>query len=157
MKIIIIAALNNKRVIGKDGKIPWHVSEDLKRFKRLTLGHVVLMGRKSYDSLGKPLPGRRNVVLTSRKIAGVETFASINAALDALNDQEKVYVIGGGEIFKLFLERADEMYLTLINNDIEGDTFFPRYDHLIGTRYRLVKEEKHEGFIFQDYSRIDFS
>ncbi len=157
MKTIIIAALNNKRVIGKDGKIPWHVSEDLKRFKRLTLGHVVLMGRKSFESLGKPLPDRRNVVLTSRKIAGVETFASINAALDALKDQEKVYVIGGGEIFKLFLERADEMRLTLINNDIDGDTFFPQYDHLIGTQYRLVKEEKHEGFIFKDYSRIQLS
>lgn len=157
MKIIIIAALNNKRVIGKDGKVPWHVSEDLRRFKRLTLGHAVLMGRKSYDSLGKPLPGRRNVVLTSRKIAGVETFASIDTALVALKDQEKVYVIGGGEIFKLFLERADEMCLTLIKNNIDGDTFFPRYDHLIGTRYRLVKEEKHEGFIFQDYSRIDLS
>ena len=157
MKLIIIAALNNKRVIGKDGKIPWHVSEDLKRFKRITLGHVVLMGRKSYASLGKPLPGRRNVVLTSRKIAGVETFTSIDAALDTLKNQEKIYVIGGGEIFNAFLERANEMCLTLINNDIEGDTFFPRYDHLIGTRYRLEKEEKHEGFIFQDYSRIDLS
>ena len=157
MKIVIIAALNNKRVIGKDGKIPWHVSEDLKRFKRLTLGHVVLMGRKSYESLGKPLPGRRNIVLTSRKIAGVETFTSIDAALVALKDQEKVYVIGGGEIFKLFLERAEEMRLTLIKNDIEGDTFFPRYDHLVGTRYRLVKEEEHEGYIFKDYSRIGHS
>jgi len=157
MKLIIIAALNNKRVIGKDGKIPWHVSEDLKRFKRLTLGHVVLMGRKSFESLGKPLPGRRNVVLTSRKITGVETFTSIDAALAALKDQGKVYVIGGGEIFKLFLERADEMCLTLIDNNIEGDTFFPRYDHLIGTKYRLIKEEKHEGYSFKDYSRIELS
>ena len=152
MKIIIIAALNNKRVIGKDGKIPWHVSEDLKRFKQLTLGHVVLMGRNSFESLGKPLPGRRNVVLSSMKIEGIETFSSINAALDALKDQEKVYVIGGGEIFGLFVERADEMLLTLIDNDLDGDTFFPRYEHLIGTRYRLMKEEKHKGFSFQDYS-----
>ena len=153
MKLIIIAALNNKRVIGNDGKIPWHVSEDLKRFKRLTLGHVILMGRKSYESLGKPLPGRRNVVLTSRKIEGVETFSSIDKALAALQNQDKVYVIGGGEIFKIFLERADEMCLTLIDNDLDGDTFFPQYDHLIGTQYRLMKEEKHKGFSFQDYSR----
>jgi dihydrofolate reductase len=151
MKLIIIAALNKKRVIGKDGKLPWHISEDLKRFKRLTLEHTVLMGRKSYESLGKPLGHRRNVVLTSTKIPGVETYSGIKDALAALKDQEKVFVIGGGEIFKQFLDKADELRLTLVDNDLDGDTYFPPYEHLIGTRFTLVHEEKHDGFIFQDF------
>jgi dihydrofolate reductase len=151
MNLIIIAALNRKRVIGKDGKLPWHISEDLKRFKRLTVGHTVLMGRKTYESLGKPLSDRRNVVLTSQSIPGVETYDSQEAALAALRSQEKIFIIGGGKIFKQFLDRANELYLTLVDNDIDGDTFFPPYEHLIGTRFKLRNEEKHEGFVFLDY------
>ena len=151
MKIIIIAALNNKRVIGKDGKIPWHISEDLKRFKRLTVGHAVLMGRKTYDSLGKPLSDRRNVVLTSQHIPHVETYPSVKAALDALKNEQIVFIIGGGKIYEQFLDRADELHLTLVDNDIDGDTFFPTYQHLIGARLKLVLEEKLNGFTFQDY------
>ncbi|HTR81845.1 MAG TPA: dihydrofolate reductase [Bacteroidota bacterium] len=152
MELIIIAALNKKRVIGKEGKIPWHISEDLKRFKRLTLGHAVLMGRKTYESMGKPLVDRRNVVLTSNDITGVETYSAVGIALDALQDEEKVFIIGGGELYEQFLERADELFLTLVDNDIDGDTFFPPYEQLIGSRFFLSKEEKREGFTFKDYT-----
>jgi dihydrofolate reductase len=112
--LIIIAALNRKRVIGKNGSIPWHIPEDLKRLKRLTTGHTLLMGRRTYESLQTPLPNRRHVVVTSRSIAGVETYATIPDALRAVQDQEKVFVFGGGEIFAATLEKADEWYLTLV-------------------------------------------
>ena len=104
MKLIIIAALNHKRVIGKDGSLPWHLSEDLKRIKRLTTGHTILMGRRTFESLGKPLPNRRNVVLTSRPLSGIETYKTIPEALEALKDEEKVFVFGGGNIFGQLLE-----------------------------------------------------
>ena len=154
MKLIIPAALNRKRVIGKDGKLPWHISEDLKRVKRLTTGHVLLMGRRTFESLGKPLPNRRNVVLTSKKIDGVETFESIPEAFEALKNEEKVFVFGGGELFGQLLEKADEWHLTLVDQDIEGDTFFPPYEHLIGNVFLLVGKEEHEGFTFLDYRKV---
>ena len=151
MKLIIIAALNKKRVIGKNGKLPWHISDDLKRFKRLTVGHMVLMGRKTFESMGKPLSDRRNVVLTSKTIPGVETYSTITAAIDALKAQDEIFVIGGGKIFEQFLDRADELHLTLVDVDVDGDTFFPSYEHLIGTRFMLANEEMHEGYTFRDY------
>jgi dihydrofolate reductase len=154
VKLAIIAALNHKRVIGKDGKIPWHISEDLKRVKRLTTGQAILMGRRTFESLGKPLPNRRNVVLTSQSIPDVETYPGIHEAMEALKDEEKVFIFGGGELFGRFLEKADEWYLTLVDNDLEGDTFFPPYEHLIGNMFLLVKKEEHEGFTFLDYVKV---
>ena len=157
MKLLIIAALSRNRVIGNDGKLPWHISEDLRRFKRLTTGRAVLMGRRTFESLGKPLANRRNVVLTSRTLPGVETYATIPAALEALSKEEKVFVIGGGEIFSQFLERADEWHLTLIDRNVKGDTFFPPYEHLIGNTFLLVNKEEHEGFTFLGYVRVPTS
>lgn len=151
MKLAIIAAVGKNRVIGKDGKLPWHISEDLKRFKRLTTGHVVLMGRKTFESMGKPLSNRRNVVITSKHIPGVETYASVDEALKALAHQEKVFVIGGGQIYAQLIERADELYLTLVEEEFAGDTFFPPYEHLLGSRFTLVNEERHKGYRFVDY------
>lgn len=154
MKLIIIAALNRKRVIGKDGKLPWHISEDLKRIKRLTTGHTILMGRRTYESLGKPLPNRRNAVLTSQAIDNVETFKTIPEALQALKNEEKVFVFGGGEIFGQLLEKADEWLLTIVDQETDGDTFFPPYEHLIGSKFLLVGKEEHEGFRFLDYKKV---
>jgi dihydrofolate reductase len=159
MKLIIIAALTASRVIGKDGKIPWHYSEDLKRFKRLTMGQTVLMGRKTYESMGKPLPGRTNVIVATSKIsvppgADIEVYPSLEEALFELQGREKVFVIGGGMIYAQLIDRADAMHLTMIEENVDGDTFFPEYDHLIGTIYRLVSEEKHKGFSFQDFIRL---
>jgi dihydrofolate reductase len=157
VKLAIIAALSKNRVIGKDGKLPWHVSEDLKRFKRLTTGHPVLMGRKTYEALGRPLPHRRNVVLTSTPIPGAETYRTIPQALDALGDYDLVFITGGGEIYSQLLERVDYWYLTIVNGEFTGDTYFPPYEHLIGSRFKLVREEIHEQCSFLDYEKIPSS
>lgn len=151
MKLIIIAAVNTKRVIGLKGAMPWHLSEDLKRFKALTTGHTVLMGRKTYESLGRQLPRRRNVVLTSTPIPDVETYASIDEALDKLKHEEKVFVIGGGQIYAQTLALADEILLTRVGNDTEGDTYFPPFEEILHTRFTLASREPHDGFVFEDY------
>ena len=153
MKLAIIAAIGHRRAIGKDGKLPWHIPEDLKRFKRLTTGHAVLMGRGTWESLGRALPGRRNVVLSSSSLAGVESYSSIEDALGALSSVGKVFVIGGGDVYAQLLERADEIYLTVVDREVEADTFFPPYEHLLGTRYRETAREHHPEFEFIDYVR----
>ena len=155
MKLAIIAAIGKNRVIGKNGKMPWHISEDLQRFKRLTSGHAILMGRKTFDSIGKLLPNRRNVVISSKQIPNVETFSSVDGALNALADQERVFVIGGAQVYQQTLNRADELYLTLVDMEVDGDTFFPPYEHLIGTIFMLRKQEPHAGYTFMDYSRVE--
>jgi dihydrofolate reductase len=154
VKLAIIVAIAHNRVIGKDGKLPWHISEDLKRFKRLTTGHAVLMGRKTFESIGRPLPNRRNVVISSTPRPGVETYRTVAEALEALKDQEKVFVIGGGQLYACLLDSVDELYLTLVDKNIEGDTFFPPYEQLLGTRFREVVREEHEGYRFVDYQRV---
>ncbi len=153
MKLIIIAAVSLNRVIGHRGNVPWDIPEDLARFMRLTTGHTVLMGRKSYDSLGKPLPNRRNVVLSRRNIEGVETYPSIDRALRALKSEKVVYVIGGGEIFAQMINDVDAMQLTLVERNVEGDTFFPPYEQILKSDFTLVKEEPHNGFRYLDYER----
>jgi dihydrofolate reductase len=153
VKLAIIVAVARNRVIGKAGKLPWHISEDLKRFKRLTTGHTILMGRKTYESIGRPLPLRRNVVVSSRPLPGVESYRSIAEALASLSGEEKVFVIGGGTLFDVLLEEADELYITLVDQEVDGDTFFPPYEHLLGTRFREVAREEHAGYAFVDYKR----
>ena len=153
MKLAIIAAIGHRRAIGKDGKLPWHIPEDLKRFKRLTSGHAVLMGRATWESLGRALPGRRNVVLSSSPLAGVESYSSIEDALGALSSVGKVFVIGGGNVYAQMLERADEIYLTVVDREVEADTFFPPYEHLLGTVYKETAREHHPEFEFIDYVR----
>jgi dihydrofolate reductase len=154
VKLALIAALSRTRVIGKEGKLPWHISEDLKRFKRLTSGHAVLIGRKTFESLGKPLPSRRNVVLSSHPIPGIETYASLHAALDALKSEGRVFAIGGGQMYTQLLERADELYLTIVDRDVDGDTMFPPYEHLINTRFKETRREEHDGYTFVDYVKL---
>ena len=155
MRLALIAALARNRVIGNKGNLPWHIPEDLKRFKKLTTGHPVLMGRKTFDSLGHPLPNRRNIVLSSDPVAGMECYRSIPEALAALAREETVFVLGGGEIFSQLLERAHVMYLTEIEKDYDGDAFFPPYKHLIGVRFRLFNEDQRDGFAFRDYERME--
>ena len=153
MKLAIIAAVARNRGIGKAGALPWHLPEDLKRFQRLTTGHAVLMGRKTFESIGRPLPKRRNVVVTSRSIPGIETYPSLSAALEALADQEKVFVIGGGKVYARLLKKADEIYLTFLNRDVEADTFFPEFHRLLADEFKEVHREEHEGFVFADFVR----
>lgn len=154
MKLAIIAAIGKNRVIGKDGKIPWHISEDLKRFKRLTTGHAVLMGRRTWESLGKPLPNRRNVVLTSTPVPNTECYPTTNAALDALSNTEKVFIIGGAHIYAAMLDKADELYLTFVDQGPEGDAYFPPFENLLKERFREVYRQAMDGFEFVDYVRI---
>ena len=154
MNLILIAALGRNRVIGKNRAVPWDIPEDIQRFKRLTLGHVVLMGRGTYDTLSNPLTNRRNVVLTSRKIEGVETYPTIGEALDVLQNEGDVYVIGGGQIFAQLLLSASQLRLTVVDQEIEGDTFFPPYEHLIGSIFQLSSKEDHDGFSYLDYVRM---
>lgn len=154
MRLALIAALAGNRVIGKDGKLPWHISEDLKRFKRLTTGHPVLMGRKTFESLGGPLPKRRNIVLTRKPPQGIESYDSVASALTALATEDLVFVLGGGEVYAQLIGKADLLYLTEIEKDYDGDAYFPPYKHLIGVRFKLFNEEKHPGFAFRDYERI---
>ena len=132
--IAIIAAMASNRVIGNRGALPWHLTEDLKRFKELTTGHPVIMGRKTFESivlaLGKPLPGRRNIVVTRSAQytpTGAEAVNSLEGALHLVGDQQ-AFVIGGAEIYCLALPLADTMFLTEINARFDGDAWFPGFD-----------------------------
>ena len=128
LKAIAAASLN--RVIGKDGALPWRLSEDLKWFKKITSGHAILMGRKTWDSLGRPLPNRRNLVL-SRSLEpsdGMEVIRSLDE-LETLDLSGDVFVIGGGELYEQLLSRCDELYLTSVLMEVpDGDAFFPRHE-----------------------------
>lgn len=130
MRLHAIFAMNENRVIGREGKLPWHLPEDLKWFKKLTLGQPVLMGRKTAESLEKPLPKRRNLVLSrsaSILAGGFERLNSV-AQVDALPLEGVVWVIGGAEIFRLLLPRIEEVYLSHVHGVHEGDTFLPAFE-----------------------------
>jgi len=127
--MIAIAAMSRNRAIGVDGRIPWHISEDLKFFKRTTLGHIIVMGRKTYDSIGKPLPGRENwVVSREADIAGVRVLRSFDAISEP-TDGRQLYIIGGAQLYTALLPRCTELLLTRINREVEGDTFFPEFEN----------------------------
>lgn len=127
--MIAIAAMSRNRVIGAEGRIPWHISEDLKFFKRTTLGHIILMGRKTYDSLGKPLPGRENIVISREaEIPGVTVLRCIDAIQEP-TDGRQLYLIGGAQLYAALLPRCSEILLTRIARDVEGDTFFPEFEN----------------------------
>ncbi len=159
---VIIAAVGEKnRVIGRGMDLPWHIPEDLKRFKKLTLGHALLMGRRTFESIihqfGKPLPGRRNVVLTSRgpipEYPEIETCGSIDEAVKALSGEETVFIGGGGNIYAQFLPLASRLELTLIEGNYSGDAFFPPYEHLLGSAFEISMSEQHDGFRFVTLER----
>jgi dihydrofolate reductase len=154
MKLIIIAAIARNRVIGKNGKLPWHIPEDLARFKQLTMGHTVIMGRRTYDSLDRPFPNRVNIVITSNVINGVTSYPSLDFALQALSNKMEVFVIGGGRLFADALKVADELRLTLVDREVDGDTFFPPYEEYVRKNFRLVHQEYSIGFSFVHYVRI---
>jgi dihydrofolate reductase len=150
MNIVLIAAIAENGTIGNAGKIPWHISDDLKRFKRLTLGHPIVMGRKTYESLGKPLPGRRNIVLTrGPAISGVECFTSLDSALAACGD-ETIFIIGGAEIYRQALPLANVLQLTHVHRPVPGDTRFPDFDR---TQWSEVAREDHPEYSFVEYQR----
>lgn len=141
--ISLIVAHSRNYVIGHRGTIPWHLSDDLKRFKSLTLGHVIIMGRKTYESIGRPLPNRTNIVVTRNKAfreSGVQVANSLKQAIELAGNESEIFVIGGGEIYKQALKKADKVYATIIDAEIEGDTYFPRLNLNV---WRLDELEKH--------------
>jgi dihydrofolate reductase len=161
--VIIAAVAQENRVIGQDRDLPWHIPEDLQRFKRLTTGHPLLMGRRTFESIvhqfGGPLPSRRMVVLTSQgpfaDYPEVETHASIDAAMAALADADTVFIGGGEAVYQQFLPRADRLELTLVEGSYEGDTYFPPYEHLVGEVFEETAVDERDGFRFVTYERVD--
>lgn len=131
MKLSIILAMGSNRAIGEKNTLPWSMPADLKRFRDITSGHPVIMGRKTYESIGHPLPKRLNIVVTrdqSLVIPGCTVVHSLDEALMTTGDAEEVFVIGGAQLFTEALPRADRMYLTFIHAEFPGDVFFPEYD-----------------------------
>jgi dihydrofolate reductase len=129
--VSILAAVARNGVIGRDNGLPWRLPEDLKRFKTLTLGHPVIMGRRTFDSIGRALPGRENIVVTRAReydAPGCRVVHSLGAALSAAAGADEAFVIGGAEIYALALPLARRLYMTEIDADVEGDTVFPEYD-----------------------------
>jgi len=159
--VLIAAVAEENRVIGNNKDLPWHIPEDLKRFKELTTGHALLMGRRTFESIvhqfGGPLPDRRMVVLshqnTFEEYPEVETCASIDAAVEAVADEEVVFIGGGESIYDQFLPRADRLELTLIEGTYEGDTYFPPFEHLVGAVFEETEVDERDGFRFVTYER----
>ena len=170
MTISLIAAVSTNNAIGRNNSLPWHLPDDLKFFKKMTLGKPVLMGRRTFDALGKPLPGRLNVVLSrSNNLelpAGVMHFHTLEEALGytehygANHNLDECFIIGGGEIFELSMKVADRMYITKVETNItDADAFFPEIDH---THWVLKWDEHHDSdaghsfaFSFQKYERTE--
>lgn len=118
-------------VIGVGGELPWHLPNDLQRFKQLTMGKPIIMGRKTFESIGRPLPGRKNIVLTKNidfSVEGIECYSSLILALGALENEEEVFIIGGGMIYKEALPRVTTIYLTEVMTQLDGDAYFPNFD-----------------------------
>ena len=158
MRLSAIVAMASNRCIGKDNALPWRLSADLQRFKQLTLGHTLVMGRKTYESIGRPLPGRTTIVVTRQRDyapEGVRVAHSLEQALE-LAPGDEVFIAGGADLYQQALERVRRLYLTRIDRDYAGDTFFPELD-LSG--WRLVAEEHHPAtatqpsFSFLTYER----
>ncbi len=159
----LIAALDRNRAIGRGNALPWHLPDDLKRFKALTLGQPVLMGRRTAQALGRALPGRRNLVLTrgaAVPFAGMEAVTSLDAALARIADAERLWVIGGGEVYALCLPAAAALHLTHVDTAVAGaDAFFPPLDPALWretARALHPADDRHaHAFAFVDYLRAD--
>ena len=145
MTVSLIVAASTNNVIGSDGELPWHLPDDLRNFKHLTTGKPIVMGRKTFASIGRPLPERRNVVITANPdyaAAGCDVVASPAAALELLHDAEEIMIIGGGQIYAAFLPLADRIHLTRVHADVDGDAVFPEIDE---DEWTLVSSEAHDA------------
>lgn len=161
----MILAMGKNRVIGKDNKMPWHLPAELAYFRKVTMGHVVLMGRNTYESIGKPLKGRTNVIMTRNRTYRPSCLASgqcvvvhgLQEALEYSRDQE-VFVIGGAEIYRQALPYANKLYITLIDHEFEGDTFFPEVDEhewkLMTKEPGVTDENNPYTYYYQVFERI---
>ena len=160
MIISLIAAMSSNRVIGVNNTLPWKLSADLKRFKQLTMGHCLVMGRKTFESIGRPLPGRTTIVVTRQdnfKSDGVIVAHSIDEALHAASGEE-VFITGGADLYKQTINLANRIYLTVIEKEFQGDAFFPEFNP---DDWKITFQEQHEPddqspyqFAFLNYDRI---
>ena len=159
MIVSIIVAMTPERLIGAAGRLPWYLPDDLKRFRKLTMGHAILMGRKTFSSIGRALPGRRNLVISRNanppKTEGVEWFASLDEALEAarVGGEAECFIAGGTEIYAAGLERADRMYITFVQRDFpfQGDTYFPMWDQ---TQWKASSTERKGDLEYVVYERV---
>jgi dihydrofolate reductase len=156
MRISIIVAVAENGVIGRNGKLPWHLSDDLRRFKKLTMGHTLIMGRRTWESIGRLLPGRRMIVVSRQAgycagTLGVSTAASLEIALHMTADagDDEVFIIGGAELYRAALPLADRLYLTRVHAEVAGDTLFPLTE-LRG--WRCIQSEHHDKDAANDFS-----
>ncbi len=151
ISLIVAASTNN--VIGRDGALPWRLSDDLRRFKRITIGKPVIMGRMTYESIGRPLPGRHCIVLSTRPdytVSGCDVVASHEAAIDIAGAADEIMVIGGANIYRQFLPLAERIYLTRVQAEIEGDVYFPDLDA------DMWQETAHETHAANESNDFDF-
>jgi dihydrofolate reductase len=159
MILSLIAAMDNNRLIGCDNGLPWHLPADLQYFKSVTMNKPILMGRKTYDSIGRPLPGRQNIVLTRGdvEIEGVTVVNSINEAVAATEDAEEVMVIGGSSIYELVLPEVQRMYLSFVDGEFEGDAWFPEFNEddweVIDSKMQEPDEKNIHACRFVTYER----
>jgi dihydrofolate reductase len=154
--LVIIAAIARNGAIGRNNALLWRLSEDLQFFKRTTLGHPLLMGRKTFESIGRPLPGRRNIVLTrdpAWRADGIETAASLQAALELTAAAPKRFLIGGAQLYAQALPLADELVLTEIGHDFEADAFFPPWDRSAFTELGRTRHRSDAGW---PYERVTY-
>jgi len=153
-KLSIIAAMDRNRVLGYKNDIPWHIPHDLRRFKRITSGHTIIMGRKTFESLPGPLPKRRTIVITSStgySAPGIEVVKSIEDSIRIADKKHENFVAGGANIYEQFLPFADKLYLTHIDAEYKGDTYFPEIDY---SKWKLIEEEHHTT---EDENKIQFT
>ncbi|MBI2668557.1 dihydrofolate reductase [Candidatus Woesearchaeota archaeon] len=153
--IAIIAALTRNRVIGKDNKLPWHIAEDLQNFKKMTIGNTVIMGRKTYESIGKPLPNRNNIVVsrTMSQTDGVLVCQDIPTALEEGKKFGKdIYIVGGTNMYEQTIPFADKMYLSYVKGNYPGNAYFPEFDE---HEWVVEKNEDHAEFNLVVYARIE--
>lgn len=161
MIVALVAAVADNGVIGRDGQLPWHLPKDLQWFQQLTTGHTIIMGRKTFQSIGKPLPDRRNIVLSrdeSFRPKGTTVVVQLEEALKLVRDEPEVFVVGGAAVYAAALPRADRLYLTRVHTEAVGDVAFPAWDR---DDWQLVSQETHEmddrhasRFTFQRFDRI---
>ena len=151
MVISLIAAMDKNRLIGRENGLPWHLPADFKHFKEVTMAKPVIMGRKTFESIGKPLPGRTNIVISRSgfNAEGIIVVDAIENALKAADDAEEVMVIGGASFYEQMLDKADRLYLTHVDAECEGDAWFPAFDL---SDWEIVSEEEHDADEKNNYS-----
>jgi dihydrofolate reductase len=146
-----IAAMSQNRVIGRDNKLPWHLPEELKWFKRTTTGHVLIMGRRTFESIGKPLPNRRTIILSQSGFSfpGLETVKDISE-IEIQNDPREFFIIGGAQIFAETLPLCSDLYLTIVKRSVEGDRFFPPFEKNFEQVERVLENSEFDIFHYRN-------